>query len=43
MGVGPRFVVVLGELVNHLGQMMLAKGDEMIETVGLDGLNKSVL
>ena len=36
-----RLVVVFDELANQIVEMILAEGDEVIETFVLDGLNKT--
>ena len=41
IGVRSRLVVMVDELANQIVEMILAEGDEMVETFGLDGLNKT--
>ena len=41
MGVRSRFVIVLDKFANQVVEMILAEGNEMVETFGLDCLHKT--
>ena len=41
MGMRPRFVIVLDKFANQVVKMILAEGNKMIETFGLDRLHKT--
>ena len=42
VGVRTGLVVMVDELANQIVEMILAEGDEMVETFGLDGLDESL-